>query len=191
MLGSSSYYEIRLTENDQIWIDASELCIYGYNILMKNRIGKRGGGIALIFRLTLNVKWIDQQYNRETFEYCEWLIKNKAISSNIHGIYRPPNSDLNQFFDDLADYLALHVNTNYPIFVADFNIHWGDDVDGNASLFEDTLEHLGLIQHVQFPTHNSNNILDLVISKAIMNKFICDVLPHPCISDHLAIQFSN
>ena len=97
---------------------------------------------------------------------------------------------MNQFLDELADYLALHVNTNYPISVGDFNIHLGDDVDGNTSLFADTLEALGLIQHVQFPTHNSNNILDLVISKVITNKFICAVLPGPYISDHLALQFS-
>ena len=38
--------------------------------------------------------------------------------------------------------------------------------------------------------HNRNNILDLVISKAIMNNFICDVLPGPYISDHLDVQFS-
>ena len=97
---------------------------------------------------------------------------------------------MNQFLDDLADYLALNVNTKYPFLVEDFNIHWGHDVYGNASLFADTLEALGLIQHVQFPTHNCNNILDLVISKAITNKFICNVLPGLYISDHLVIQFS-
>ena len=46
---------------------------------------------------------IDQQQNWETFQYCEQSIKNKGISSNIHGIYRPPKSDLNQFLDDVAD----------------------------------------------------------------------------------------
>ena len=38
--------------------------------------------------------------------------------------------------------------------------------------------------------HNRNNILDLVISKAIIKNFIYDVLPGPYISDHLAVQFS-
>ena len=89
----------------------------------------------------------------------------------------PQNYDLNQFLDDLADYLALHVNTNYPFFVGDFNIHWADEVDSTAALFADTLEALGLIQHVEFLTHNNNKILDLVISKVILNKFICDVFP--------------
>ena len=79
---------------------------------------------------------------------------------------------MNQFLDDLAEYLALHVKTNYPIFVGDFNIHWGDEVDGNATLFAGTLEALGLIQHIQFPTHSSSNIVDLVISKVLTNKFI-------------------
>ena len=60
----------------------------------------------------------------------------------------------------------------------------------NASSFADTVEALGLTQHVQFPTHNRNNILDLVISKAITKNFICEVLPSPYISDHLAVQVS-
>ena len=132
--------------------------------------------MALIFRMTLNVEWIDQQH-WETFEFCVWLIKSKGITSYIHRIYRSPNSDLNQFLDDIAEHLTLHVNTNYLIFVGDFNILWGDELDGNASLFADTLEALGLIQSVQFPMHNRNNILNLVSSKAITNNFICDVLP--------------
>ena len=53
--------ETWLTENDQNWIDASELSKYGYKIQTKNRIGKKGGGIALIYSGRLNVEWIDQQ----------------------------------------------------------------------------------------------------------------------------------
>ena len=101
----------------------------------------------------------------------------------------PPTPNLSQFLDDIADYLEFHVNTNYPIFVGDFNIHWGDELDSNASLFVDALEALGLIQHVKFPMHNKNDILDLVISNAIKNNFICGVLPGQYISDHLAVQF--
>ena len=102
----------------------------------------------------------------------------------------PPNSDMKCFLNEIPEYLALHINTKYPIFLGDFNIHLGDEVDGNATLFADTLEALGLIQHVHFPTHNRNNILDLVISKAIPKDFICKVLPDPYISDHLAVQVS-
>ena len=182
--------ETWLTDNDEIWIETSELTKYGYKILTKNRIGRKGGGIALLYRSTLNVEWIEQQHNWETFEFGIWSIKSKGITSYIHGIYRPPNSDMNQFLDEIAEYLALHINTKYPIFLGDFNIHWRDEVDGNASSFADTVEALGLTKHVQFPTHNRNNILDLVISKAITKNFICEVLPGPYISDHLAVQVS-
>ena len=154
----------------------------------KNRIERKGGGIALIYRSTLNVEWLEQQHNWETFEFGIWSIKNKGITSYIHGIYRPPNTDMNQFLDEIAEYLAFHINTKYPIFLGDFNIHWGDEVDGNPSSFSDTVEALGLTQHVEFPTHNRNNILDLVISKAITKKIICEVLPGVYISDHLAVQ---
>ena len=191
-LGFGSYYRNMANRNGQIWIGAWELTKYGYKILTKKRIGKKGGGIAIIYRSTLNVEWIEQQQNWEIFEIGIWSIKSKGITSYIHGIYRPPNSDLNQFLDEIAEYLALHINTKYPIFLRDFNIHWGDEIDGNASSFADTLEAQGLTQQfpVQFPTHNRNNILDLVISKAITKNFICDVLPGPYISDHLAVQVS-
>ena len=33
--------EMWLTENDQIWIDASELSKYGYKIFTINRVGKK------------------------------------------------------------------------------------------------------------------------------------------------------
>ena len=120
--------ETWLTENDQIWIDASELFKYGYKILTKKQDRQKRGGYALIYRLTLKVEWINWQQNWEIFEFGIWSIKSKGITSYIHGIYRPPNSDLSQFLDDIADYLSLHVNTNYPIFVGDFNIHWGDGI---------------------------------------------------------------
>ena len=88
----------------------------------KNRKGRKGGGIVLIYRLTLNIELIEQQQN----------------------------SDLIKFLDVIAEYLALHINTKYPIFLGDFNIHWGDELDGNASSFADTLEALGLTQHYNF-----------------------------------------
>ena len=39
--------EMWLTENDQNWIDASELSKYGYKIQTKNRIGKKEGELHL------------------------------------------------------------------------------------------------------------------------------------------------
>ena len=67
----------------------------------KNRIGKKGGGIALIYREILNVEWIDQQQTWETFEIGIWSINSKDIISHIHGIYRPPNSDMKHFLDEI------------------------------------------------------------------------------------------
>ena len=43
--------ETRLTDNDEILIDASELTKNGYKILTKNRIGRKGGGIALYLQI--------------------------------------------------------------------------------------------------------------------------------------------
>ena len=61
--------ETWLTDNNEIRIDASELTKYGYKILTKNRIERKGGGVAIIYRSTLNVEWIEQQHNWENFEF--------------------------------------------------------------------------------------------------------------------------
>ena len=43
---------------------------------------------------------------------------------------------------------------------------------------------LGLDQHVTFPTHRSNNILDLVFTECLSTHRILSCKPGPYLSDH-------
>ena len=56
-----------------------------------------------------------------------------------------------------------------------------------ASVFQDSIEALGLYQHVVFPTHRSGNILDLLISKIGEKVKVMTVNAGPYILDHGAI----
>lgn len=78
-------------------------------------------------------------------------------------------------------------NSNIVI-TGDFNIHVDDVEDPDVNVFLDTLEALGLTQHVCEPTHEKGYILDLVITEQISKIGIklCQVGDY--ISDHKIIN---
>ena len=106
-------------------------------------------------------------------------------------IYHPPYSNgngVNVFIDEIAifltDFLAKYTDT---IIMGDFNMHINDPTDGDAMVFMDTLEAMGLDQNVTFDTHQKGNTLDLVFTevKSGLKVNRCD--SGPFISDHRAI----
>ena len=71
----------------------------------------------------------------------------------------------------------------------DFNLHVNDPEDQDREVFIDTMLTLGLDQHVTFPTHRSNNMLDLVFSEFLSTHNILSCKPGPYLSDHTAVEF--
>ena len=52
------------------------------------------------------------------------------------------------------------------VVVSDSTVHW-DDLDSNETLLlRDTIEIIGLKQHVSKFTHNANHIIDLLIMES-------------------------
>ena len=83
------------------------------------------------------------------------------------------------FLDNFADYLESIILCPEPLLIAgDLNIHV-DIHDHNDSVkFMDLLVSMGLVQHVNTPTHQRGHILDLIITREV------DSLVHkPPISD--------
>ena len=89
----------------------------------------------------------------------------------VTGIYHPPYSTKNQitnkiFIDDYIDHttnlLSYHSNN---IILRDFDLHVSKDDDTDATIFTNTCEALGLYQFINFPTHKSGNILDLLLTE--------------------------
>jgi len=73
------------------------------------------------------------------------------------------------------------------IITGDFNIHLDNPTDHLISQFLSLLSSFNLTQHVDFPTHNKNHILDLVITSSA-----CSLAPslsssHCCPSDHFPV----
>ena len=88
------------------------------------------------------------------------------------------------FLDDLTDHLTGWMSSFKNILIGgDFNIHI-DDLD--MQIFNDTMEALGLQQHVTFPSHQAGNTLDLIFTE-ISSKLDIKIFKGRYISDHRAI----
>ena len=72
------------------------------------------------------------------------------------------------------------------ILLGDFNLHVRkDDID--STIFLDTIEAMGLYQHVTFTTHKHGNTLDLVISELESTSKVMTTSPGPFLTDHRAV----
>ena len=99
-------------------------------------------------------------------------------------VYRPPYSDthpvtISMFLDNFDDYLESIILCPEPLPIAgDFNIHVDIHDHDDSVKFMDLLVSMGLVQHVNNPTHQRGHILDLIITREV------DSLVHkPPISD--------
>ena len=70
------------------------------------------------------------------------------------------------FFNEFSAFLDTYVLTPAKMIIAgDFNFHWGETDNIDFKQFKAFLDAHNLFQHVHQPTHNSGNILDLVMTR--------------------------
>ena len=174
------------------WKDRTILNRDGLIMLTTDRTNRdRGGGIALIYKSKYRATTITKG-NRPTFEFATWELKLKNSTLVVHGIYHPPPSLRNKttnlaFIEDFLEFasntLLEHQNS---VYIGDFNLHISKD-DANPAIFNDSIEAMGLYQHVGFHRHQGVNILDLVISDIHQQMTIVSTAPGPFLSNHHAI----
>ena len=157
-------------DRDVIQMEANELVKDVYLISAINRDGKRGRGLALLYRSNITVSKINQKLYR-SFEVAHRMSSKGNSTLNLKSIYHPPYP-VNQritnsmFLDDLTDHLTEWMASVRNIVICrDFNIHINDINDPEAQIFKDTMEAVGLQQHVCFTTHPTGNTLDLIFTK--------------------------
>ena len=107
--------------------ETQTLCqIPGYNSTHNPRENRRGGGVSIFVRESIDFSII------ETLNISSDCIEAAAINfrceltgqhTNVLGIYRPPNGDANIFNETLNDILNRHnMTANETIIAGDFNI---------------------------------------------------------------------
>ena len=153
-----------------IWPTEAEITLPGYKLLEQQRVGRKGGGIALLLDETIDARKVDS-VERRSFEFGEWILKYGSSKLRVIVIYCPPYSAAHPvtssvFLDQFSVYLESVVMSPEPLLITgDFNIHVNVSRDPDAARFLELLTSMGLEQHVDKPTHISGHTLDLVITR--------------------------
>ena len=183
--------ETWLKENDDTWLQCSDIFRNEYKIQTHKRNIRKGEGLAIVYRSNLNVSVIEANQTR-SMEYAIWKVNTGTVINNIITIYHPPYSDINQstnamFLDDLTDILEKHLMSLSNIMVAgDFNLHIDKKTDPDVNLFKDMVQAFGLDCQVNFPTSGHNLGLILTETNGDIKMSKCE--PGVLLSDHCSVS---
>ena len=182
---------LALTETwirDDDTLTETQICPPGYKAVSIPQLGRTGGGIALIYWDNLQVKR-DTTYSFQTMDCTNFnlLLHSKPLHVTI--IYRPLGSNINTFASELMDVIEANINNKgTPIIIGDLNIHMNNPDSADTNTFLDILDSLDLTNRIQFPTHKSQNTIDLVISPR-QSSIINSVSQGHLILDHYFVNF--
>ena len=122
--------------------------------------------------------------NYQTMECVDFLLNYQNMLVNLYVIYRPPDTSIAAFCEDLTDYQERNVTSpGRMIIVGDINIPANKEQHPDTALFEETLDGLNLRDHVDFTTHHPGNSLQAVIT-AQDNPMVNKVVKGELFSDH-------
>ncbi|KAI5708382.1 hypothetical protein M8J77_021503 [Diaphorina citri] len=151
------------------WLDSSisnaEVSLQGYNLIRNDRLGKRGGGVAIYLNNAFSYKILSSSPSNYSAS-PEYLIIEVTISSSkimLAVVYHPPKTGpLDDFFDAIESHLP---NYNHRVVCGDFNCDLSITNSRSAqlrSLFSDLNLHILPL----LPTHHtatSHTLLDLLV----------------------------
>ena len=164
-----------------------ELTPDGFKNIIKNRQNSRGGGVAIIYRDTLEVReTITATYS--TFEHLSVTIRSNISPAQCHLtlVYRPPSSSIPTFLDEIGSHLdSLSEYAGEVMVAGDINLHL-DVPNSQTTLFLDLLNEHNLQQLVSTPTHKDGHILDIVACSSPLENL---QVIKSAISDHFSITW--
>ncbi|XP_057191232.1 uncharacterized protein LOC130555221 [Triplophysa rosa] len=156
------------------------------------RLKGRGGGVAALYNNSLSISQkSNSKYN--SFEVMVLHVstpntKDKTLFKLILAIvYRPPGHHTD-FIKEFGGFLSeLVLAADRLLVVGDFNIHVDNVTDALGMAFKDTLNSMGISQHVSGPTHLRNHTLDLILSYGINVDDVKILQQSEDISDHYLV----
>ena len=113
---------IHIATINETWLSKDNehlLNIPDYNVIKKNRIGKKGGGVCILVHKSLYYKEIDA-INNLKFKHIEQIsIKLKLQSKNllVSSLYRPPNTNVTEFNAEYDNYIRKIQATKLDIVI--------------------------------------------------------------------------
>ena len=144
------------TDEDDIWLQASEFCKDDHKIFIINRQDKRGEGIALLSSTKYKIKTVTHT-KYSSFDSRIWNIQYGSTHCMLLGVYHLPvgrqqGKTNSIYIDDLTELLTEVVsNHNNLIMLGDINIHLNELEDADAKMLCDTLKTFNITQHIKLP----------------------------------------
>ena len=184
--------ETWLNNNHQNWKDSTILNRDTLKLCTADQKTGKGGGLALIHKAQYPIRTISSG-TKPSFEYAVWELRIKCTIIKKHGIYQPPYSSTNKitntkFIEDFSDYISTSLpNHQNNVFLGDFNLHISDQLDTDVTIFGDTMDALGLYQHVGFPTHKSGYVLYLILSDFTGDAKVLTTATGPFVTNHRVV----
>ena len=99
-------------------------------------------------------------------------LKLPSSKLSVFNIYRPPSSSkfskpFSVFLDEFSFFLSSAATTPHEFLITgDFNIYLENASDNLTAQFHTLLSSFNPTHHVNFPTHDRNHTLDLVITSS-------------------------
>ena len=178
--------ETWLKEDDEI--SKAALKPEGYEILSSPCPTRLGGGIAVIYTRDLKVTK-SQEHHFRTCKCTDYKISFHHSSYSLGLFYRPDDHPFLAFINDMVEYMENNITDKSEfLLLGDFSIHVNKLHDEEAITFHDFLSSFGLQNHVLFPKHRSQNILDLVITH-VSTEIVSNFRQGEMMSDHFAVLF--
>jgi hypothetical protein len=181
-------YDLDLLAITETWLterhgddDLLNICPTEFSAVHSARLGgRRGGGVALIYRESYRTHVVSFGYTATSFEYLMVLLQCNSTCIRLVIVYCPPSQSTKcsdgQFLSDFSGFLQLLVvSSGKLLIVGDVNIHVDVARNSTACKFLTLLDSFGLSQHIRGITHLDGHTLDLVISR-FSDNVICECM---------------
>ena len=184
--------ETWLREEDAHWVATSSLATEEYRIQTINRQGKQGGGVALLHKTRYQVTRDHNAPQLDLLENGIWSTRVRNRILTTAGLYHPPLGNTRntpaRFLDQVSE-LVQYLFTNHKnlVLLGDFNIHVNRLDNQDTQAYIDTMEALGLVQHIDQPTHQLGNTLDLIYTESLKPILVNHAFTSNFILDHCLV----
>ena len=168
-------HKIDMIMLNETWMipEQEKLCVIpGYKFLFKNRINRRGGGVAIMYRENLTIRKLSVNFDNIDYEslFVKVKLKSKKSLDCICGtIYRVPNSSERDFVQKYESLLTTLQNQCKNIILGgDFNIDLLKTVTHSPSQnFLESNLRANLVPLITIPTrvtHSTATLIDHVFT---------------------------
>ena len=158
----------------ETWLNDNSppLQIPGYNLEITNRQTKQGGGVAILIGDNIQYRRLSTPIPNDNYKACFIDLKTKKQNFIVGSIYRPPNTNPDEFTTWLTSSLGHFDKRCEVILGMDHNMDLlKTDIHGPTRRFVDAILEAGLMPSISKPTRISHTTATLIDNIIIDQKY--------------------